>query len=109
MRPDTLASGISTECAVREFRFSNNDANHPGLYGFDEWLSVTNYFDIDPLMSRKGEFEQFQGDSSKVIVGEALRFMARQTSNGFSLSGRHLVWITPQSTAGRGGGSTGIR
>lgn len=59
-----------------------DDANHPGLYGFDEWLSVTNYFDLDPLMSRKGHFEQFQGDSSNVIVGDALKFMARQKTQG---------------------------
>ncbi len=57
-----------------------DDANHPGRYGFDEWLSVTNYFDIDPLMSRQGRFEQFKGDSSNVIVAEALDFMERQTS-----------------------------
>ena len=46
-----------------------DDANHPGRYGFDEWLSVTNYFDLDPLMSRNGEFLQLEGDSSNVIVG----------------------------------------
>lgn len=57
-----------------------DDDNHPGRYGFDEWLSVTNYFDIDPLMSRQGRFEQFKGDSSNVIVAEALDFMERQTS-----------------------------
>lgn len=58
-----------------------DDPNHPGRYGFDEWLSVTNYFDIDPLMSRNGKFERFQGDSSNVIVDEALKFMARHRSN----------------------------
>jgi len=55
-----------------------DDANHPGRYGFDEWLSVTNYFDLDPLMSRNGTFEEFKGDSSVIVVDEALKFMARQ-------------------------------
>jgi arylsulfatase A-like enzyme len=55
-----------------------DDANHPGRYGFDEWLSVTNFFDLDPLLSRNGKFEDFGGDSSDVVVTEALRFMARQ-------------------------------
>ncbi len=55
-----------------------DDANHPGRYGFDEWLSVTNFFDLNPLMSRNGEFEEFKGDSSAIIVAEALTFMARQ-------------------------------
>jgi len=39
-----------------------DDRNHPGHYGFDVWLSVTNYFDMDPLMSRNGKFEYFKGD-----------------------------------------------
>ena len=56
----------------------SDDANHPGRYGFDQWLSVTNYFDVNPLMSRNGTFEEFHGDSSEVIVAEALKFMASQ-------------------------------
>ncbi|MBM80129.1 MAG: N-acetylgalactosamine 6-sulfate sulfatase [Planctomycetaceae bacterium] len=56
----------------------DDDANHPGKYGFNEWLSVTNFFDVDPLMSRKGKFEEFKGDSSVIIVDEALKFIARQ-------------------------------
>ena len=59
-----------------------DDANHPGHYGFDEWLSATNYFDVDPLLSRNGRFEEFQGDSSNVVVGVALKFMARQKAGG---------------------------
>ncbi|MEZ6129125.1 MAG: sulfatase-like hydrolase/transferase [Planctomycetaceae bacterium] len=52
-----------------------NDPRSPGAFGFQTWLSVTNFFDIDPLMSRMGEFEQFRGDSSEVIVAEALKFI----------------------------------
>lgn len=55
-----------------------NDANHPGHYGFDEWLSVSNFFDLNPLMSRNGKFEDFKGDSSVIIVDEALKFAKRQ-------------------------------
>jgi arylsulfatase A-like enzyme len=55
-----------------------DDANHPGRYGFDEWLSASNYFDRDPLLSRNGRFEEFTGDSSVIVVAEALRFMKRQ-------------------------------
>jgi arylsulfatase A-like enzyme len=53
-----------------------DDSHSPGAFGFDEWLTVTNFFDIDPLMSRRGAFEQFQGDSSAIIVDEALKFIA---------------------------------
>ncbi|MEM6910690.1 MAG: sulfatase-like hydrolase/transferase [Verrucomicrobiota bacterium] len=54
----------------------HDDKHSPGAFGFSEWLSVTNYFDVNPLLSRKGDFVDFQGDSSSVIVREALRFMA---------------------------------
>ncbi len=52
-----------------------NDPYNPGVYGFDIWLTVTNYFDLNPLMSREGKFEEFQGTSSEVIVEEALDFI----------------------------------
>ncbi len=54
------------------------DEHAPGAFGFDEWLSVTNFFERDPLMSRNGLFAQMEGDSSEVIVDEALEFIARQ-------------------------------
>ncbi len=54
-----------------------DDPRGPAAFGFDEWLSVTNFFDIDPIMSRKGVFEEFKGDSSEIIVGEALAFLKK--------------------------------
>ena len=58
------------------------DDHNPGEFGFDEWLSVTNFFDRDPIMSRMGKFEEFQGDSSEIIVGEALEFIGKQSGAG---------------------------
>jgi len=58
-----------------------DDPRGPGVFGFDEWLSVTNYFERNPLLSRKGKFEEFKGDSSEVIVGEALKFIKRQAAS----------------------------
>ena len=55
-----------------------DDMRHPGVFGFETWLSVTNFFDRDPIMSRNGDFEEFQGDSSEIIVDEALKFIATQ-------------------------------
>ena len=60
-----------------------DDENHPGHYGFDTWLSVTNFFDLDPLMSLNGRFEAFKGDSSEVIVAEALKYMEKQEDAPF--------------------------
>ena len=55
-----------------------DDPYHPGRFGFDTWLSVTNFFDMHPVMSRQGVFEEFEGDSSGIIVAGALEFMEQQ-------------------------------
>jgi arylsulfatase A-like enzyme len=55
-----------------------DDPHSPGAFGFDEWLSMTNFFDRDPLMSRKGAFVEFKGDPSEIIVHEALAFIGAQ-------------------------------
>ena len=55
-----------------------SDNHNPGVFGFQEWLSVTNFFERDPLMSRNGLFVQRSGDSSEVVVEDALRFIGRQ-------------------------------
>ncbi len=52
-----------------------DDPYGPAVFGFEHWISVTNFFDRDPLMSRQGEFEQMQGDSSEIIVDLALEFI----------------------------------
>ena len=53
------------------------DTHHPGAFGFDTWLSVTNFFDRNPILSRGGDFEEFMGDSSEIIVAEALKFIRK--------------------------------
>ena len=52
-----------------------DDPVSPGAVGFDTWLTVSNFFDINPLMSENGSFKSFKGDSSQVIVDEALKFI----------------------------------
>jgi arylsulfatase A-like enzyme len=58
------------------------DDHNPGEFGFDEWLSVTNFFDRDPILSRKGKWEAFKGDSSEIIVAEALKHLERNRGSG---------------------------
>ncbi len=58
-----------------------SDDHNPGEFGFRHWLSVTNFFDRNPIMSREGKFEEFQGDSSEIIVAEALKFIRRQVAD----------------------------
>ncbi len=73
-----------------------SDSHHPGEFGFDEWLSVTNFFDRDPILSRKGEFEEFEGDSSEIVVAEALKFIDRH--RGGTRPTFTVIWYgTPHS------------
>jgi len=51
------------------------DIRNPGRFGFDEWVSVSNFYDVDPLMSRQGKIEQFKGDSSDIVVAEVSKFL----------------------------------
>lgn len=59
-----------------------DDTHSPGAFGFDEWLTVTNFFDMNPIMSRKGVFQEFKGDTSAIIVDEALKFITDAKKNG---------------------------
>ncbi|MEN8715386.1 MAG: sulfatase-like hydrolase/transferase [Verrucomicrobiales bacterium] len=66
-----------------------DDPNHPGHYGFDFWLSMTNFFDRDPILSRQGKFEFTEGESSELMVREALKFIEQnKTRPTFS-----VVWF----------------
>jgi arylsulfatase A-like enzyme len=52
-----------------------SDERNPGYLGFEEWLSTSNYFDMNPLLSRRGKFESYTGGSSEVVVSEALKYI----------------------------------
>ena len=56
------------------------DSHSPGEFGFDHWLTVTNFFDIDPLMSENGSFIDLKGNSSDIIVGKALEFIKEKSN-----------------------------
>ncbi|MBL9189687.1 MAG: sulfatase-like hydrolase/transferase [Opitutaceae bacterium] len=50
---------------------------NPGALGFDTWLSHDNFYELDPHFSRDGGPPvQFKGESSEIVVAEALRFIA---------------------------------
>ena len=60
----------------------DSDPHHPGHFGFDHWLTVTNFFDMNPVMSCMGKFEDFKGDSSEIIVAESLKFIKQKKDDG---------------------------
>jgi arylsulfatase A-like enzyme len=72
------------------------DPRSPGAFGFDEWVSVSNFYDVDPLMSRAGKFEQMKGDSSEVAVAEAVKFLEKHKPGGKPMFA--VIWYgTPHS------------
>ncbi len=79
-----------------------NDDRRPDAFGFDHWLSVTNFFDMHPLMGRRGrpagEFEKKRGDSSEVVVEEALHFLKEQINKNPDVLTFTVIWFgTPHS------------
>ncbi len=73
-----------------------SDERHPGKFGFDDWVSVSNFFDVDPLMGRAGKVEQLKGDSSEVAVGEAVKFLERHRTGDRPMFA--VIWYgTPHS------------
>jgi arylsulfatase A-like enzyme len=51
---------------------------NPGAMGFHEWLSHDNFFELNPALSRNGESpEVFPGESSEILVREAMQFIDR--------------------------------
>ena len=49
---------------------------NPGAMGFDDYVSHDNFFEINPPMSRQGgPPEVIKGESSAIVVDEALRFI----------------------------------
>lgn len=67
-----------------------DDSHNPGELGFDYWLSHTNQFNLDPVLSENGVPRQFEGDSSEVLVTNALRYMSEQAENGRPVLA--LIW-----------------
>ncbi len=56
---------------------------NPGAMGFDEWLSHDNFFELHPTLSRNGGApERFEGESSAIVVDEAIRFIDRAAADG---------------------------
>ena len=57
-----------------------SDPLHPGHFGFDEWFSVSNFFETDWTFSRNGDPVKVSGDGSDAIVAEAIKFIERNAA-----------------------------
>jgi arylsulfatase A-like enzyme len=55
---------------------------NPGAMGFDQWLSHDNFFELNPTFSRNGgPPETFEGESSEIIIEEAIHFIEQTADN----------------------------
>jgi arylsulfatase A-like enzyme len=55
----------------------------PGAMGFHENLSHDNFFELNPSLSRNGgPPEKIEGESSEILVREAIRFIERARAGG---------------------------
>ncbi|HEY5314498.1 MAG TPA: sulfatase-like hydrolase/transferase [Pirellulales bacterium] len=59
-----------------------SDPHSPGAFGFDEWVSATNFIDMDPYLGRNGVPEKLTGDSSEIVVSEAVKFFEKHLASG---------------------------
>ena len=60
----------------------------PGAMGFHEWLSHDNFFEMNPSFSHNGgPPEIFEGESSEILIREAIAGLARTTNRPFKSSG----------------------
>ena len=59
-----------------------DDPLNPGAFGFEEWCSVSNFFDLDGGFGRNGVPEGFTGDSSDAAMAEAIRFIRDSVTKG---------------------------
>jgi len=66
----------------------NEDIRNPENFGFDDWISTTNFFDINPLMSHNGEFKEYKGSSSDIIVRQALKYISSKKNDPFFV----VIW-----------------
>ncbi len=56
---------------------------NPGSFGFEEWLSHDNFFEMDPFLSHNGgPPEKHPGESSQIVVDAATRFIDRARESG---------------------------
>ena len=56
---------------------------NPGKMGFHEWLSLDNFFELNPSFSRNGgPPEVFSGESSAILIDEVIEFIGRTKKAG---------------------------
>lgn len=77
-----------------------DDPYGPRTMGFSRWVSSTNYFETNPVLSDQGVVRNYRGDSSEVLAAEAIKFMEESAGAGkpffaaIWLSSPHVPYIS---------------
>jgi arylsulfatase A-like enzyme len=92
LRPEEISTGqILRQAGYRCGHFGKwhvgavkaGSPTSPGAMGFHEWLSHDNFFELNPSLSRNGAPPGvFQGESSEVVIREAIRFIDQSKAQG---------------------------
>jgi arylsulfatase A-like enzyme len=91
MRPNeiTIAEALKTAGYVTGFfgkshigSVQKESPTCPGQFGFDEWLAGLNFFDLDPYLSRNGEFVHLKGQGTVITMDAALEFITKHKDDG---------------------------
>ena len=64
------------------------DERNPSAFGFETWITVTNFFDINPLMGKQGIVQEYKGSSSEIIVTQALDYISVHKDEPFFV----VIW-----------------
>ena len=64
----------------------------PGNSGFDRWVSGPNFFDLDPYLSDNGTARQYQGESSAIIIDQAIEFLDKHLTGSQPVFS--IVWFS---------------
>lgn len=62
------------------------DKRNPAAFGYNEWITVTNFFDVNPLMGHKGVVKEYQGSSSDIIVKQAVDYISKHSDDPFFIT-----------------------
>ncbi|WP_373496811.1 sulfatase [Aquiflexum sp.] len=91
IRPEEISiAGIMKEAGYATAHFGKwhlgpvkaESPTNPAAMGFDEYLSHDNFFEMNPYLSRNGgPPELYEGESSEILVAEAIRFIQKSKEN----------------------------
>ncbi|MEZ6140717.1 MAG: sulfatase-like hydrolase/transferase [Zavarzinella sp.] len=70
-----------------------SDPLHPGVFGFDRWVSASNFYDLNPSLGKDGVATDYQGDGSDIAVAETIKFIDAEQADDTKKPFCAVVWF----------------